>query len=116
MAYLNRAVTVMANLFWFLSSMPGYLRFRRALWCAEAFQCALLEDYLRNNRDTELGRKHRFSEIKGWDDFRTLPLTTGACFGLTLPRPAEAPVAQARHFRAGAIYVTARVCRTRTFP
>lgn len=83
---MNRAVIVMANLVWFLSSVPGYLRFRRALGRAEAFQSVLLEEFLRNNRDTEFGRKHGFGKMNGWDDFRTLPLTTGEDYRFAIER------------------------------
>jgi hypothetical protein len=83
---MNRAVTILANVSWFLSSVPGYLRFRRALRSPEAFQSALLGEFLRDHRDTEMGRQSGFDGITGWDDFRTLPLTSGADYRPAIER------------------------------
>jgi len=73
---MNKLCTICLNLLWFISSVPGYLRFRYALRHPERCQAALLSKLLRRNKDTEYGRAHGFAEVRGWDDFCLLPLTT----------------------------------------
>jgi len=73
---MNKLHTICANLLWFISSVPGYLRFRHALRRPKRCQTAALSRFLRRNKDTEYGKAHGFGEIHGWDGFCSLPLTT----------------------------------------
>lgn len=86
---MNRLRTTCSNLLWFISSVPGYLRFRHALRRPKRCQTAALSRLLRRNKDTEYGKAHGFGEIHGWDGFCSLALTTEEDY-----RPAIARIMQ----------------------
>jgi hypothetical protein len=60
---MSRIRCAIANGLWFLSTLPEAARFNRALGCCEAAQQAVLLEILRQNADTEYGRRYGFSAI-----------------------------------------------------
>lgn len=75
---MNKLVTYVANILWLLVSLPGWLRFRRAVKKPQRTQARILKRLLKANRDTDYGRRHGFNKIRTWEQFRDLPITTGA--------------------------------------
>ncbi len=68
-----------ANALWAASCTPEWLRFRRSAGQVEETQSRLLQDGLRRNRDTEVGRRYGFDSIATAAQYRArLPLTTYA--------------------------------------
>lgn len=61
----------------FAASLPAWLRLRRALASPRRAQERLLASYLRDNANTELGRRHRFAAITSVEEFRdAVPVRT----------------------------------------
>ena len=58
-----------ANAAWFATSLPEWLRYRRAASHVEETQHNLLCHYLRQNAATEFGKAHDFREIRDWRDY-----------------------------------------------
>jgi GH3 auxin-responsive promoter len=57
-----------ANLLWGVTSFPAWRRFRQALADPPGTQKAILERYLRENRNTVVGRLYRFDHLLGASD------------------------------------------------
>ena len=68
-------MTFLANLLWFLSCLPGWVAFWVVAGNPARTQRCVLRRLLRENRNSEFGHRHRFSEIKNEQDFaRMVPL------------------------------------------
>jgi len=73
----NAISTFLANSFWFASCLPDATMFHLATRNVKRTQRALLEKLLRENADTEFGRRHHFASIRSLEDFRErVPLST----------------------------------------
>ena len=59
-----------ANALWWLSSVPAWRRFKRALRDPETSQQAILKRLIAKSTDTAFGQTHRFKQIKDHADFR----------------------------------------------
>jgi hypothetical protein len=67
--------------------LPAARQFAHALTRVRSSQLHLLRDILRNNRQTEFGRRHDFVALRNWDDFRArVPLQTAADYQRTVQR------------------------------
>jgi hypothetical protein len=64
---MNAAV---ANCAWLASSVPAWLRFRRALRDPEQAQRTILRDLLAQNASSAYGRAHSFGDIRSYEQFR----------------------------------------------
>lgn len=60
----------LANVAWALANLPGASSFRRALQDVRGAQTAILTCLLRDNADTEIGRRHRFDRITSPEMYR----------------------------------------------
>ncbi len=58
-----------ANAAWLASSVPAWLRFRRALRGPERAQRQILHGLLARNADSEYGRAHGFGGIRSYAEF-----------------------------------------------
>ena len=66
-----------ANALWVASCLPEWRRFQRAANLVEETQANLLQQYLHANRETEIGRKYQFGQIKSMAQYQEkIPLTT----------------------------------------
>ena len=72
---MNRLRFLFFNLLWFLTCLPRYLRFRRAVRNPGPCQAKRLRRILRANADTEYGREHRFRALDARQGATDLPLT-----------------------------------------
>jgi GH3 auxin-responsive promoter len=65
-----------ANSMWWAANAPAYLSYRAALRRPEQVQSDILMRYLRQNADTEYGRRWAFDQIGSPDEYRRrVPLT-----------------------------------------
>jgi hypothetical protein len=70
-------IAPLANLAWWASNAPGHARYGRALRDVRGTQESIFHRYLRDNAQTEFGRRHRFSEIRSVADYQQhVPLST----------------------------------------
>lgn len=58
-----------AHALWFLACLPRWQRFRAALRDPAAAQRRVLARLLRDNRDSDFGRRHQFRSIRSPDEF-----------------------------------------------
>jgi len=58
-----------ANGAWLAASMPEWARFKYAASHIEATQRRLLDNYLRQNAETEFGQSHEFGSIRSWEHY-----------------------------------------------
>lgn len=72
---LRKAVTLLANLCWLLSSIPGWLAFRSASRRVKRTQLARLRSIIKANAATEFGRAHHFEALSDLTDFQAVPLS-----------------------------------------
>ncbi|MCX6951149.1 MAG: GH3 auxin-responsive promoter family protein, partial [Verrucomicrobia bacterium] len=69
----------LANAAWFGSSLPAWVRFRRALHDPAAAQPRILHRLLARHADTAYGRAHGFASITNYAEFtRRVPLVSYA--------------------------------------
>ena len=75
------------NLAWMLSCVPEARRFGRAMLDVGAAQASLLAQLLRDNRDTEFGRRHGFAQITSPAEYqRRVPPSVHADYSELLQR------------------------------
>lgn len=60
---------LIANTAWWMSCLPAWWRFRRALGCPKITQRSVLARLVRNAAQTAFGREHQFDRIRDYDDF-----------------------------------------------
>lgn len=63
-------MTFFANIFWFLSNLPKYFNFFIKAKNISDTQEAILIKYIKKNKNTEFGKKNRFSSIKTIREFQ----------------------------------------------
>ena len=64
-----RLDAAIANIAWLATSLPEWMRFKRAATRVEATQRSLLSDYLRRNAGTEFGTAHDFGAIRDYEAY-----------------------------------------------
>ncbi len=69
--------TYAANALWVASCLPEWRRFQRSAVNIQETQTNLLQSYMTANKETEYGRKYKFSQISSASQYqKTVPLTT----------------------------------------
>jgi len=68
---MSRISCAIANTLWFLSTLAEARRFHRSLRCCEAAQQAVLLEILRQNADTEYGRRCGFAAIRSATEYQS---------------------------------------------
>ncbi len=66
---LKSLATFAANVLWFVSCLPGWIRFQFALRHPQRAQEKVLRRLLRQNRGTAFGLRHGFADIRTPEDF-----------------------------------------------
>ncbi len=74
---MSRSRLIWSHMLWLASCLPHYVRFRHAVRHPRRYQLRKLKRLLRDNRETDYGRQHGFSDIHDWSTFQGLPLTDG---------------------------------------
>jgi hypothetical protein len=71
---IERLNTIAANIVWFVSCLPGWVRFWIGLLFFKQCQTRLILRVIRENRDTRFGKEHHFDRIRDLAGFQALPL------------------------------------------
>jgi hypothetical protein len=73
---MNKPLILLSHLLWWISTIPGWLRYRCACKNPEKTQRLILKKILQQNAISAFGQKHQFQQILSYEDYSHLPLQT----------------------------------------